>query len=432
MYKYIFAIFLCPLIGNAQNISIHFESKETWQNIFVKARNEHKYIFLDCYASWCEPCKKMEQEVYSKDSVAQYVNSKFIALKLQLDSTKKDDIDLVNRYAEAHSVLVKYNVNSFPTFLIFSEDGTIVDRGQGYMNTEEFIRFLINSQDPKKEFYTLLNSYQKGIKDYPNILYLAKRAQEFNQNSLADSLANDYINNYWLRLDNSLLYSKNMIAFASSFTDLMSTNSSIMDVLIGHEDKVDSAMKDSGYASRCINYMIYKDYVKPKLITADSLKEDPNWKEIAYTIREKFGKSYSEQNVLGGEISWYRNKTNWSNYTKYLVQKISKFGIGFNHGILLGVYLNNYAFDVFKYSADRRELESALTWSDKAIKLDENHPSATLLDTKANILYKLGRRKDGIALEEYAAEISPQNKEIQTALEKMKMGLSTWIIPTTK
>ncbi len=36
---------------------IHFENGLSWEQIKEKAKAEHKYIFVDCYATWCGPCK---------------------------------------------------------------------------------------------------------------------------------------------------------------------------------------------------------------------------------------------------------------------------------------------------------------------------------------------------------------------------------------
>lgn len=46
-----------------------------------------------------------------------------------------------------------------------------------------------------------------------------------------------------------------------------------------------------------------------------------------------------------------------------------------------------------------------------------------LIDTKANLLYKLGKTDEAIALEEQAVATLPGNKQI---LDKMKQGLPTW------
>jgi thiol-disulfide isomerase/thioredoxin len=63
--------FLClSLSGIAQGINWTIGLK--WLAIQEKAKKENKYIFLDFYATWCGPCKKMEKEVYVNDTVARF------------------------------------------------------------------------------------------------------------------------------------------------------------------------------------------------------------------------------------------------------------------------------------------------------------------------------------------------------------------------
>ncbi len=94
-------------------------------------------------------------------------------------------------------------------------------------------------------------------------------------------------------------------------------------------------------------------------------------------------------------------------------------------------------------------LTKALEWSDLSIKLDREDPekpksegeslenvNLQLVDTKANLLYKLGRVQEGIALEEKAVELDNENAKkagredfvsgYAEYVDKMKKGLPTW------
>src|ERR1700710_7497 len=85
-------IFL-PFRSRAQITSsnrIHFTKEISWNEILKKAKKDNKYIFIDCYASWCGPCKEMDKEVYTNDTVGNYMNSRFISVKYQLDTSKTD------------------------------------------------------------------------------------------------------------------------------------------------------------------------------------------------------------------------------------------------------------------------------------------------------------------------------------------------------
>ena len=72
------------------NNGIRWTEGLTWEQVKQKAKQENKYIFLDCFATWCAPCKKMDLDVYTNDTVGSYFNEKFISVKVQMDKTKKD------------------------------------------------------------------------------------------------------------------------------------------------------------------------------------------------------------------------------------------------------------------------------------------------------------------------------------------------------
>ncbi len=52
---------------------ITFEENLSWQQAKEKAKKENKYIFVDCYATRCGPCKQMEKEVYPSDKAGNFL-----------------------------------------------------------------------------------------------------------------------------------------------------------------------------------------------------------------------------------------------------------------------------------------------------------------------------------------------------------------------
>src|SRR2546421_12117189 len=85
------------------NNGIKWTERLPWEEIKQKARTEGKYIFVDCYASWCAPCKQMDKDVYSNDSVADHMNPNFISVRLQMDTSKQDNKEIRDRYSDAHN-----------------------------------------------------------------------------------------------------------------------------------------------------------------------------------------------------------------------------------------------------------------------------------------------------------------------------------------
>ena len=75
----------------AQDKGIRFEHNLTWSDIAAKAKAEKKYIFVDCYTTWCGPCKYMTKNIFPLQEVGDFFNQAFINVKYQMDSTAKDD-----------------------------------------------------------------------------------------------------------------------------------------------------------------------------------------------------------------------------------------------------------------------------------------------------------------------------------------------------
>src|ERR1700744_2942723 len=109
MKKLTIIFFLMPLMLQAQisnkssdlnDQGIKFEQGLNWQQLISKAKAENKYIFLDCYTTWCAPCKKMEKEVYTTQAVGSLYNDKFICVKLQMDSIANEDETIKATYPD--------------------------------------------------------------------------------------------------------------------------------------------------------------------------------------------------------------------------------------------------------------------------------------------------------------------------------------------
>ena len=69
----------------AQNRSIGFEQTREWKKVIKKAKKEKKLIFVDCYTSWCGPCKMLAKDVFTRDEVADYFNANFVCAKYDME-----------------------------------------------------------------------------------------------------------------------------------------------------------------------------------------------------------------------------------------------------------------------------------------------------------------------------------------------------------
>src|ERR1700759_2513793 len=137
------------LFSFSQDEGIRFEKGMSWQQILAKAKKENKYIFVDCYTTWCGPCKFMAKNVFPLKQTGDAVNPHFISVGMQIDSTDQDSDTVKRAYADARLISTIYNIRAYPTFLYLNPDGKLVHRTVGStQNAAEFISYTKDAMNP--------------------------------------------------------------------------------------------------------------------------------------------------------------------------------------------------------------------------------------------------------------------------------------------
>jgi thiol-disulfide isomerase/thioredoxin len=408
--------------GRAEN-GVQFTESLTWKQIQAKAKAENKYIFVDCYATWCGPCKEMDHTTYLSEKVGAYINDKFISVKAQLDSSSKDNELVKKWYADADFIRKTYNITAYPSFLFFSPDGRIVHRDFGYKKDEAFISLLQDALNPNKQYYTLLDNYQHGKKDYASMPDLADMVQKFGDKDMATSISQDYLNNYLYKLPEEELYNKKAIEVMTR--TVQSSKEKAFDLFVHHGEKVDEVMGQPGYSRRVVDFIVSKEEIYSHLLKGkEPLTDKPDWDKMQSEIAKKYNEGCAERTILNAKLRWYEYKQDWPQVVKYNVYKIDKNGIDTSFWGMVG--LNDMIYGIiFMHSNDRDTLNKAIGWEEIVVK--KNPTDYSNIDTYANLLYKVGRKEEAIQWEQKAIALAPDNKEFKETCEKMKNGLPTWV-----
>lgn len=446
--------FLSVLGTAQQHAGISFEENLSWQQIKEKARTENKYIFVDCFATWCGPCKLMDQKVYPNDTIGRFMNDKFLSVKMQFDTSKADNDAVKARYADAHQLLASYQITAFPTFLFFSPDGKLVHKGLGFLPLKDFLQLVQDATDPQKQYYTLVNSFRKGDMSYRGMPAFIMWARLFNDQKLADSALKRYVVNYLFKDGWDSIYTRVNMGFILDYTQ--SSSAETFSFLMQNKARVDSVMKIKNIAQGRIDAIIKNEEIVKHLYNDEgkALSKSPDWADIMGNIQTKYQRDsqYADSLVYPYIVSFHYFNKDWPNFSKDIDLAIKKHqpnakSSTFNYSVastIDGAWyqgndphgLNEMAFDLFQGCADLKLLKNALNWSNLAIRLygdKRDYELAEFYDTKANLLYKLGQKQAAISLEQKAINIWPKATDIIENLEKMKKGLPTWsIAPANK
>jgi thioredoxin-related protein len=420
---------ICFFKSNAQaGTGVLFEEGSGLENIIIKAKATHKYIFIDCFANWCMPCKKMDEGVYPRADVGDFMNQNFISLRAQMDTASEGLPATSSNYALAHYIMVKYNVKTFPSFIFLDPGGNIVHRDGGFLEAGDFLALAHSALDTSKQCYTLLADFQRGHFAYNKMPGLVRALERIGDSDNARDIAAYYIRNYLLPMDEQTLFQKENIRFIAS--NVGSTHDKAFEWLYLNARKVDSVMAYGRFSEEIIENTIVKYEINPLTKSWDSLgRKDiggKDWGELEATLRKKYMETVAARSILSAQLRWSRAKKDWDKLVYYEVKKIDNYGLDTTGTDV--VFTNNNIYNViFMHSRNKRIIKKAIGW----IQIICNaHPADDdYQDTYANLVYKLGKKKKAIVLEQRAYSFSKEgNKVIQQNLEKMKNGQPTWAL----
>jgi thioredoxin-related protein len=427
-----------------------FENNSSWQRILEKAKMENKYVFVDCYATWCRPCKDMEQRVYPDKAVGEALNKDFIAVKLQMDRTPTDNDQVKSWYRTAQTFESAYTINAYPTFLFFDPEGKPVHKAIGYKNAAGFMKLAADARNPKKQYFAILRNFRPRKLDTAAEKGLAISYQSIDQ-SLGAKIATDYLHripkgqwgfednlslmtrfgnnpeirqmakDYIFRLHEKEFNSKPMLEFLARFTVMPQDRG--FTFFYGHIAEADTIMGDPDWAQAKVAQVISHAGFEPLLEAAKKTGATPNFDSIGSAIAKQYNAYYSVRVIQDGKVHWYGwlvHKKNQPEFWPPLAQvDIERLKRIWDDDRLRNASttfeVNNVCYtDIFHHSDDSAQLNLAVRWMKEVVQLEPNDFDE--LDTYACLLYKAGN---------VDAALQAEDEILQFCIKHRKMGTHT-------
>lgn len=397
-----------PILVMAQEQGIRFEHGITWKQVKAKAKAEGKFIFMDCYTTWCTPCKMMSDNIFPQKECGEFFNKNFISVKVQMDKTPKDNEAVKAWYKDVGNISTDYEITGFPTFLFFNPNGEIVHRLSGAYNTaKEFIIDASDAFDPNKQFYELKKKYESGNREPEFLRNMAIMMHKMGNDSIATKLATKYL---YTQHD---FFTKENIEIIGLFTS--NVNSNGFEFFLNHIPGVDTIM-GNGFTFRLLEPIVFNEEF-PKVMSGNE-EIKPDWELLKANISKKYPQieQHAEDIITDGKIIFYGNANNWNKYVEAV-----EYYLKLNADRVSAIDLNRFAWNMLQSCEDTSYLTSALSWSKNSL---QNNDDAICIDTYAKILYKLGRKEEAIANEEKAVKLSGSSNSASymDVLNKMKKG----------
>ncbi len=176
-------VWVFSFFASAQSRNIAFEPSRSWSKVLKKAKAENKIIFVDCYTSWCGPCKKLASEIFTQDKVADFFNAHFVNVQFDME---KD--------ADGKSHMQSWGVASFPT-LMFIDPATEQPVGKlvGAGTADWLIEGAKGVLDPSKRIDAMAARYNAGERNEVFLRDFIKVLGQAGMNAQVEQVAKEWL-----------------------------------------------------------------------------------------------------------------------------------------------------------------------------------------------------------------------------------------------
>ena len=119
-------------------------------DVLAQAKRENKRVLVDFWATWCHACMQMNNTTFRDTRIGNLMNYTFVNYAVDVDNDP-----------DGMSLVEKFNIKAFPTYLILNPDGTEYNRVVGSNPVEPFAKALTDALLGKEDRFTAMERMQQ-------------------------------------------------------------------------------------------------------------------------------------------------------------------------------------------------------------------------------------------------------------------------------
>lgn len=359
---------LVPFVLTAQ---IKFE-EGSWEEAVKQSRLSGKLIHLSAFAEWCEPCKEMEEYTFTDLEVANYYNSNFINVLMDMEAYPGVEL------SEEYSVAV------FPSYLFINGNGEVVHRGCGAMDATQFLHLGEDALSDSATLLSLESRYSQGERSTDFMINYLELLEDVCLD--AERFASEYLRGLEL---NKLTEHTPWAVFAAFQWDIYSRE---FQYLLENRSDFEESI-----GQKNIDAKLYDTFLSQyqEVFEAEEL-HDFGMRSLLHAI-EDVTFIGSDTLKLMMNLHYAEYIENWDDYATYSIELV-----GMND-IEDPEQLNELAWKFYLFVSNKNQLEIASSWAQQAV---DKQPEPSMIDTYASLQFKLGNKKQAIELEKQALELA--------------------------
>lgn len=138
------------IIDEGKGVNFIKGSEARLADVLAQAKRENKRVLVDFWATWCHACMQMNKTTFRDTRIGNLMNYTFVNYAVDVDNDP-----------DGKSLVEKYNIKAFPTYLILNPDGTEYNRVVGSNPVEGFAKALTDALLGKEDRFTAMERMQQ-------------------------------------------------------------------------------------------------------------------------------------------------------------------------------------------------------------------------------------------------------------------------------